>query len=149
MKKKFKDTKVGQILLGATKLVNPALGNLIEGVTTPAEALAEITKANIPTDDKIRLQTVMIEAQQAEEAELTKRHQADAMSDSWLSKNVRPWTLIWCIGIFSLAGILDSIETIPFHINDGWNVTFRQIMTSVIGFYFGGRTIEKFKSMAK
>ena len=50
------------------------------------------------------------------------------MSDSWLSKNVRPLVLVWCIIIFSFAGILDSVETIPFHINETWNDTFEKVM---------------------
>lgn len=149
MSKRFKDTKAGKVLLGAAKIINPTLGGVLEGVLSPADALSEIVKSDIPVEDKIRLQTLYINAQQEEEKELTKRLEADAMSDSWLSKNVRPWVLIWCIFIFSLAGILDSIESIPFMINDNWNVTFRQIMTSVIGFYFGGRSVEKWKSMSK
>lgn len=148
-KKKFKDTKVGQVLLGAAKVINPGLGSVLEGVLSPADAIAEITKAQISVEDKIKLQTVMVNAQQDEEKELTKRLQADQMSDSFLSKNVRPAILIWCIVIFSLAGILDSIESIPFMINELWNDTFEKVMMSVVGFYFGGRTIEKFKSMSK
>ena len=54
-KKKFKNTTVGKILLGAASLVNPTLGNVLSGVLSPADALAEITKSNIPVDDKIKL----------------------------------------------------------------------------------------------
>jgi len=50
---------------------------------------------------------------------------------------------VWCIVIFSLAGILDSIEDLPFHINSLWNDTFEKVMMSVILAYFGGRTTEK------
>ncbi len=62
------------------------------------------------------------------------------MSDSWMSKNVRPLVLVWCIIIFSMAGILDSVETIPFHINETWNDTFEKVMMAVVLAYFGGRT---------
>jgi len=71
------------------------------------------------------------------------------MSDSWMSKNVRPMVLIWCITIFSMAGILDSVETIPFQINALWNDTFEKVMMAVVLAYFGGRTTEKATSLFK
>jgi len=64
------------------------------------------------------------------------------MSDSWLSKNVRPLVLVWCIVVFSFAGILDSIDTIPFNIHETWNDTFEKVMMAVVLAYFGGRSSE-------
>ena len=61
---------------------------------------------------------VAIDNQQTKEIEaITSRWQADSMSDSWMSKNVRPLVLVWCICVFSLAGILDSIETNKVSLN--------------------------------
>ena len=108
-KKKFKETTVGQLLLGAASVINPTLGNVLQGVTTPKEAIAEITKSDAPQDDKIKLQQIIYEQQNKEIQAITSRWEADSMSDSWVSKNVRPVVLVWCICIFSLAGILDSI----------------------------------------
>ena len=120
-KKKFKDTTVGKLLFGAASLVNPALGNVLSGVTSPAEEMEAVTS----------------------------RWQADSMSDSWLSKNVRPMVLVWCIVIFSIAGLLDSVESIPFHIGELWNDTFEKVMMAVVLAYFGGRTTEKATSLFK
>ena len=149
MSKKFKDTKVGQVLLGAASMLNPTLGKVLKGVTTPQEAIAEITKADAPQDDKIKLQQLIYDQQNKEIEAITSRWKADSMSDSWLSKNVRPLVLVWCICIFSLAGILDSIESVPFHINDTWNDTFEKVMMAVVLAYFGGRTTEKATSLFK
>ena len=44
-KKKFKDTTIGKMLLGAAGLVSPTLGNVLQGVTSPKDAIAEITKS--------------------------------------------------------------------------------------------------------
>ena len=96
-KKKFKDTTVGKLLFGAASVINPTLGNVLNGVSSPEEAIAEITKAKIPTEDKIKLQTLIYEQQNKEMEEISTRWKADASSDSWLSKNVRPLVLIWCI----------------------------------------------------
>ena len=142
-KKKFKDTTVGQLLFGAASVINPTLGNVLQGVTSPKEAIEAITKSDASLDDKIKLQQLIYDQQNKEIQSITSRWQADASSDSWLSKNVRPLVLVWCIVIFSLAGILDSIENLPFHINSLWNDTFEKVMMSVILAYFGGRTTEK------
>ena len=148
-KKKFAQTTVGKLLFGAASLVNPTLGNLISGASTPAEAIAAIGKSDVSSDDKIKLQQLIFEQQNKEMEAVTLRWQADSISDSWLSKNVRPLVLVWCIVIFSLAGILDSVESIPFHIGVTWNDTFEKVMMAVVLAYFGGRSSEKVTSIFK
>lgn len=142
-KKKFAETTVGKLLFGAASIANPVLGNVLKGVTSPAEAIAAIGKSDASSDDKIKLQQLIYEQQNKEMEAITARWDADAASDSWLSKNVRPMVLIWCIVVFSLAGILDSIESIPFHIGVTWNDTFEKVMMAVVISYFGGRSSEK------
>jgi len=148
-KKPFKETTVGKLLFGAATVINPTLGNVLNGVTNPKEAIAEITKAKISTDDKIKLQQLIYEQQNKEIESITSRWKADANSDSWLSKNVRPLVLVWCIVVFSFAGLLDSIDNVPFHIGELWNDTFEKVMMAVVLAYFGGRTTEKATSMFK
>jgi len=148
-KNKFKDTTVGKLLFGAASVINPTLGNVLQGVMSPQEAIAEITKADVSNDDKIKLQQLIYEQQNKEIEAITTRWQADSMSDSWMSKNVRPLVLVWCITIFSLAGILDSVESIPFQINALWNDTFEKVMMAVVLAYFGGRTTEKATNIFK
>ena len=148
-KKKFKDTTVGQLLFGAASVINPTLGNVLQGVTCPKEAIAEIIISDAPADDKIKLQQIIYEQQNKEIEAITSRWEADSMSASWMSKNVRPLVLVWCIVVFSFAGILDSVETIPFHINELWNDTFEKVMMAVVLAYFGGRSSEKVTSIFK
>ena len=148
-KKKFKDTTIGKMLLGAAGLVSPTLGNVLQGVTSPKDAIAEMTKSDLSNEDKIKLQQLIYEQQNKEIEAITTRWEADAASDSWLSKNVRPLVLIWCICIFSLAGIVDSIDTISFTIGELWNDTFEKVMMAVVLAYFGGRTTEKASSIIK
>ena len=148
-KKKFKDTTVGQLLFGAASVINPTLGNVLQGVTSPKEAIEAITKSDAPAEDKVKLQQIIYEQQEKDLKAITSRWEADSMSDSWMSKNVRPLVLIWCIVIFSLAGILDSVENIPFQINNTWNDTFEKVMMAVVLAYFGGRTTEKATSIFK
>ena len=148
-KKAFKDTTVGKLLLGAAGVINPTLGSVLEGVTSPKDAIAAITKADVSTEDKIKLQQLMYDQQNKEIEAITNRWQADAASDSWLSKNVRPLVLVWCIVVFSFAGILDSVESIPFNIGATWNDTFEKVMMAVVLAYFGGRSSEKVTNLIK
>ena len=148
-KKKFKETTVGKLLFGAASMINPTLGKVLSGVSSPQEALSEIGKSKISNADKIKLQQMIYEQQNKEIESITSRWKADSMSDSFLSKNVRPLVLVWCIVVFSLAGILDSIESVPFHIGETWNDTFEKVMMSVVLAYFGGRTTEKATSFFK
>tara|TARA_R110000772_G_scaffold188120_3_gene299211 strand:+ start:85 stop:540 length:456 start_codon:yes stop_codon:yes gene_type:complete len=143
MGKPFKESTVGKMLLGAASLVSPALGGVLSGAISASDAISAITKSSISDEDKIKLQTLIYEQQNKEIEEISNRWNADSISDSWLSKNVRPMILIWCIVVFTIAGIVDSVETIPFQISSLWNDTFENVMMAVVLAYFGGRTTEK------
>jgi hypothetical protein len=143
MGKPFKESTVGKMLLGAASLVSPALGGVLSGAISASDAISAITKSGISDEDKIKLQTLIYEQQNKEIEEISNRWNADSISDSWLSKNVRPMILIWCIVVFTIAGIVDSVETIPFQISSLWNDTFENVMMAVVLAYFGGRTAEK------
>ena len=149
-KKKFRDSTVGKLLFGAASMINPTLGSVLSGVTSPQEAIAEIGKSKISPDDKIKLQQMIYDQQNKEMEAVTSRWESDSSPNSgWLSKNVRPLVLVWCIVVFSIAGILDSVESIPFHIGETWNDTFEKVMMSVVLAYFGGRTAEKATNIFK
>ncbi len=148
-KKKFKDTTVGQLLFGAASIINPTLGSVLQGVASPKEAIEAITKSDASAEDKVKLQQIIYDQQNKEIQAITSRWQSDSMSDSWMSKNVRPLVLVWCIVVFSFAGILDSVESIPFTIHDNWNSTFENVMMAVVLAYFGGRTTEKASNIFK
>ena len=54
-KKKFSESTVGKLLFGAASMINPTLGNILKGVTSPADAIAEIGKSGVSNEDKIKL----------------------------------------------------------------------------------------------
>ena len=147
-KKKFKDTTVGQLLLGVASTVNPVLGKVLEGVTSPKDALAEITKADIPADDKIKLQQLLYQAQEVEMQEVSKRWTADMTSDNKLSKSVRPLTLIF---LFVSTVVLIFIDSgfINFAVDDEWKELLKMLLITITAAYFGGRSYEKGKSIIK
>ena len=117
-----------------------SVNNIVDNLTTTVEERKEL---------KIKLKQILLDAESKAQEEITKRHTNDMMSDSWLSKNVRPLVLVWCIVVFSFAGLLDRIDNVPFHIGELWNDTFEKVMMAVVLAYFGGRTTEKATSIFK
>ena len=107
-KKKFKDTTVGKLLLGAAKVINPTLGNVLEGVVSPAEAVKEIPKSSISVEDKIKLQELIFDQQNKEMEETTKRWVSDNQTESYLTRNIRPLTLAFLTASLFIYIILDS-----------------------------------------
>ena len=90
-----------------------------------------------------------IAADTAESQELTKRLQSDMSSDSWLSKNIRPMTLIAILAGYFVFAMMSAfnIET-----NKSYVELLGQWGMLIMSFYFGGRTLEKIidmKSKAK
>ena len=140
-KKKFKDTTVGKILIGASSLipgVGPALADALNGSTTPLEALKVIQDSQATPAEKKSLQELLLKADADEAAEVTKRWQADAMSDSWLSKNVRPASLV----LFSIAYVIGWFQGLPLDQVNG-------VMMLIFGGYFGARAVEKVNQIRK
>ena len=107
-KKKFKDTTVGKLLLGVATVINPTLGKVLEGVTDPKQAIEEISKSDISTEDKIKLQELLYQSQIYEMQEVSKRWNSDMTSDNKLSKSVRPLTLIFLFVSTVLLIFIDS-----------------------------------------
>jgi len=78
------------------------------------------------------------------EKEISKRWSEDMASDSFLSKNVRPLTLIFLIISTVLIIFIDS-GMIDFEVNKRWISLLETVLMIVIGAYFGGRSFEKIK----
>jgi hypothetical protein len=85
-----------------------------------------------------------IQADITEQQELTKRQQADMASDSWLSKNIRPMTLIAILlGYFTFA----MMSAFGIETNKSYVELLGQWGMLIMSFYFGGRTLEKIIDM--
>ena len=80
--------------------------------------------------------------------EISKRWESDMKSDSWLSKNTRPLTLIFLTVSMVLLVLLDSFE-IQFEVDSGWVDLLKSLLITVYVAYFGSRGAEKFKSISK
>ena len=141
-KKKFKDTTVGKLLLGAAHVVNPALGKILEGVVDPKEAIAEISKSKISVEDKIKLQQMIYDHQNKELEAISNRWSADMSSDNVLSKSIRPISLAFVLLSTILLIFIDS-GFINFAVDSEWKELLKMLLITIVAAYFGGRSYEK------
>ncbi len=91
-----------------------------------------------------RGELAQLQADTAEQEELTKRQQADMSSDSWLSKNIRPMTLIFILMAYTVFGLMSAWE---IEVNQAYVELLGQWGMLIMSFYFGGRTLEKILAM--
>jgi len=105
-----------------------------------AKAKAQLDLAKLAQDGKL----ADIQADVVEQQELTKRQQADMASDSWLSKNIRPMTLIFILVFYVIFAMMSAggIDT-----NQKYVELLGQWGMLIMSFYFGGRTLEKIIDM--
>jgi hypothetical protein len=85
-----------------------------------------------------------LNADNIENQELTKRMQADMASDSWLSKNIRPGTLIFILIVYSTFAMMSAWD---IEVNNNYVELLGQWGMLIMSFYFGGRTLEKIIDM--
>lgn len=123
---------------GASDLIS-SVGNTIDNLITSKEEKEQLKNATIDLINKHQAQ-----AQQ----ELTRRLEIDMNSDSWLSKNIRPLTLVFILAAYTLFSITD--ENIgDFNINESYVELLGQWGQAIMYFYFGGRTMEKMVGIFK
>lgn len=119
-----------------TKIFGGLIGNadkIIDNVVTSNEEKTIL---------KNQLEELLIKSQQSIDENVTKRWVADMSSDSWLSKNVRPLVLMFLVFCTILMVFIDA-GSIDFNVEDKWTDLLQIVLITVIGAYFGGRSVEK------
>jgi len=105
-----------------------------------AKAQAQLDLAKLAQEGKL----ADIQADIVEQQELTKRQQADMLSDSWLSKNIRPITLIAILAGYFIFAFMSAFQ---MDTNARYVELLGQWGMLIMSFYFGGRTLEKIMDM--
>ena len=119
---------------GASKLVE-SVGGVLDNLSTSKEEKLEA---------KRKIKELMVNHQVEVEKNVTERWKADMNSDSWLSKNVRPLVLVFFIVCTMLLVFIDS-GSITFQVEENWTDLLQLVLITIIGAYFGGRSVEKLK----
>jgi hypothetical protein len=119
---------------GATELIK-GVGGVIDNLHTSKEEKLEAEK-------KIKDMIMGYEAEM--QKQVTERWSMDMKSDSWLSKNIRPLVLIFLVVSTVLLVFIDA-GVIAFEVKSSWVDLLQLVLITVIGAYFGGRSLEKVK----
>tara|TARA_R100001510_G_scaffold31695_1_gene28352 strand:+ start:249 stop:698 length:450 start_codon:yes stop_codon:yes gene_type:complete len=147
-KKKFKDTKVGAFLTNAGSSIVDVVGDVLpdSGVLGIVKGLLDKDSTLPPQDKETALK--LLEMDSKEIQEVSKRWDSDMQSDSYLSKNVRPITLIYLTVATTIYIVLDSLQ-IDFKIDEAWIELLKTLLVTIYVAYFGSRGFEKFKKISK
>tara|TARA_R110001592_G_scaffold110320_1_gene306553 strand:+ start:48 stop:494 length:447 start_codon:yes stop_codon:yes gene_type:complete len=116
----------------AVEKVGGVLDKFITTKEEKAEALNEINKVFLDHESKMQ-------------QEVSARWNADMASDSWLSKNIRPLVMIFLVVSTVLLIFVDA-GAITFAVKESWVDLLQLVLITVIGAYFGGRSVEKIKN---
>ena len=123
-----------------TKLFSGGAKDLIEGVGGVIDNLHTSKEEKLAAELKVK--ELISDYETKMEANITDRWKADMNSDSWLSKNVRPLVLVFLVVSTVLMIFIDA-GTISFSVEEKWTDLLQLVLITVIGAYFGGRSIEK------
>ena len=119
---------------GATELIK-GVGGVLDNLTTSKEEKLEAER-------KVKELVSSYEIEM--EKNITERWKMDMQSDSWLSKNIRPLVLIFLVVSTMLLVFIDA-GVIAFEVKASWVDLLQLVLITVIGAYFGGRSLEKVK----
>ena len=122
------------------KLFSGGAADLVKGVGGVIDNLHTSQEEKLEAERKIK--ELVANYQIEMEKNITSRWEADLKSDSWLSKNVRPLVLIFLIICTMLLIFIDA-GTINFEVKSSWVDLLQLVLITVIGAYFGGRSLEK------
>lgn len=143
------------ILKGAAPALATAVGGPLGGMAVKAIAdklgvpasVSEVTKALEANPElALKLKEIDTKAFEVEQKAVSDRWTADMNSDSWLSKNIRPLTLVYILTAFNVMSLLDGFG---FHIAEAYVTLLGQWGMLVMGAYFGGRSLEKIMEKKK
>jgi hypothetical protein len=109
-----------------------------------AKAKAQLDLAKMAQDGELARMANETELYKAEQNNLTDRLKADMGSDSWLSKNIRPMTLLLILGGYFTFAMMSAFD---YDTNKSYVELLGQWGMLVMSFYFGGRTLEKIMDM--
>ena len=124
------------------KIFSAGAGDLVKNVGGVLDNLTTTKEEKLEAERKIKELIANYEVEM--EKNITARWEADLKSDSWLSKNVRPMTLIFLIVCTMLLIFIDA-GAINFNVKDSYVDLLQLVLITVIGAYFGGRSLEKVK----
>ena len=124
------------------KVLSSGASELIKNVGGVLDNLTTTKEEKLDAERKINEMIMGYEAEM--QKQVTERWKLDMNSDSWLSKNIRPLVLVFLVVTTVLLIFIDA-GVINFKVEDKWTDLLQLVLITVIGAYFGGRSLEKVK----
>ena len=125
-----------------SKILSGGAAELVKGVGGIIDNLHTSKEEKLEAELKIKEMVMSYEAEM--QKQVTERWKMDMQSDSWLSKNIRPLVLIFLVVSTVLLIFIDA-GIIRFEVKSSWVDLLQLVLITVIGAYFGGRSLEKVK----
>ena len=125
-----------------TKIFSSGAGELVKSVGGVIDNLTTSKEEKLEAERKVKELISNYEIEM--EKNITERWKMDMQSDSWLSKNIRPLVLVFLVVSTVLLIFIDA-GAISFIVQDKWTDLLQLVLITVIGAYFGGRSLEKVK----
>ena len=126
---------IGNLLSKGTAELVKNVGGVIDNLHTSAEE---------KLDAERKIKDIIMSYEAEMQKQVTERWKLDMNSDSWLSKNIRPLVLVFLVVATVLLIFIDA-GVISFQVQDKWTDLLQLVLITVIGAYFGGRSLEKVK----
>jgi hypothetical protein len=147
-KKKFNETKVGVFLKEKVPTLFQAVGDILpdQGGLGVVKNLISGDSNIEPKDKETALK--LIDQDLAEIKEISSRWRSDMKSDSWLSKNTRPLTLMYLTVSSTILMVIDAIF-ITVEVDEAWVSLLKTLLVTVYVAYFGSRGAEKITKINK
>jgi len=130
-----KNKMLGNLLSKGTAELVKNVGGVIDNLHTSKEEKLEAER---------KLKDMIMSYEAEMQKQVTERWKLDMNSDSWLSKNIRPLVLVFLVVATVLLIFIDA-GAISFTVQDKWTDLLQLVLITVIGAYFGGRSLEKVK----
>ena len=124
------------------KFLSKLFGNMSLDVNKIVDNLH--TSAEEKADMRRKFEQIFLEAQAQAEEQITRRWEADAKA-GWLPANIRPLTLAFLV-VSTVLLIFIEGGLIEFEVKENWIDLLQLVLITVIGAYFGGRSIEKVRN---
>ena len=133
-----------KLISGSLSKIIKELGEAIDKNVTNDEERLELRNALAQIGLNAELESERIALQY--EQELSKRHQADMMSDDVYSKRIRPLAVAYLLFVISILAVSDGNfhwNEMQFTIQPEYITLFQSLLMTAFMFYFGGRSVEK------
>ena len=126
------------------KILSKIFGGALDQVANVVDKFVMTKEEKAEAQKEIK--TILIKAEQSAQSQVSSRWETDMKSDSWLSKNIRPLTLIFLTFVFVIISFFDgNIGT--FSVNEAYKPIYQTLLMVVYSAYFVGRSIEKHQSI--